>query len=179
MENPTILHQIAFLYIGFAQLSNNEIPLAQEMEIKRKIAEWLDLSYKNVDQYEMVMRESLQWFNTIEDKEKQNQLLDIAKEIASNENMDLVMVKKVLSEIRDIAISNGRFDQGEKNLHDKIASKMGVDIITTDPECEIPSTKSDEELEDENSEDYKSKSKGIGFKYGSTIQTKKKGKPKK
>ena len=73
MENPSFYHLLTFLYIAFAKVSNNDITLAQEMAIKRKIAEWLDLSYRNVDQYEMVMRESLQWFNSYEDDEQKTQ----------------------------------------------------------------------------------------------------------
>jgi len=180
MENPTILHQLAFLYIGFGQLSNNDIPLEQEMAIKRKIAEWIDLSYKNVDQYEMVMRESLSWFNTIDNEKKEEKLMKVADEITSNDHMDPVMIKKVLSEIRDIAVSNGKFDQGEKKLHDKIAARMGVNIVTADVDCEIPIPNSDEEKpDDEKSQSEKAKSKGIGFKYGNTVDTKKKRKSKK
>ena len=45
--------------IGFINhAKNNEIPLDQEMAIKRKVAQWMDLSFRNVDQYEMVMKEN-------------------------------------------------------------------------------------------------------------------------
>ena len=114
MENPSFYHLVTFLYIGFAKLSNNEITLAQEMSIKRKIAEWLDLSYRNVDQYEMIMRESLQWFNSYPEDEQKTHLLIIANQIANTDAIDEIVIKKVLSEIRDIAVSNGVFQQEEK-----------------------------------------------------------------
>lgn len=180
MENPTILHELAFLYIGFAQLSNNEIPIEQELAIKRKIAEWLDLSYKNVDQYEMLMRESLSWINSIDEKKKEEVLMSVAAKIIMNENMDSVMVKKVLSEIRDIAVSNGKFDQREKILHDKIAARMGENIITADADCKIITPNGEEEEQiDGTSQNKSAKSHGIGFKYGTTKETKNKGKSKK
>ncbi|MBD79419.1 MAG: hypothetical protein CL840_10900 [Crocinitomicaceae bacterium] len=179
MENPTILHLIAFLYIGFAKLSNNEIPIEEEMAIKRKIAEWLDLSYKNVDQYEMVMRETLEWFNSVDEKIKEDQLMAVAGQIAGNENMDIVNIKRVLSEIRDIAVSNGKFDRGEKKLHDKIAAVMGVSIVTVDEDCAEPVDGKKKTGQPGSSKEKSKKNKGIGFRYGKSEQPDKKSSPKK
>ena len=124
MQNPTFLHLLTFLYIGYAKLSNNDIKLPQEMSIKRKIAEWIDLSYRNVDKYEMVMRESLQWFNSIAKNEQKEQILLIANQIANTDTIDEIVIRKVLSEIRDIAVSTGVFAQGEKVLHDELAATI-------------------------------------------------------
>ncbi|MDE0770767.1 MAG: hypothetical protein OSB25_01015 [Salibacteraceae bacterium] len=166
MENPSFFHLLTFLYIGFAKLSNNEIPLAQEMSIKRKIAEWLDLSYRNVDQYEMIMRESLQWFNTIEENKQKEHLLIIANQIATTDTIDEIVVKKILSEIRDISVSTGIFEQSEKVLHDELAKTMGINIVTIDDHCEPLKnlTKKTEEIE----EAVAKKNKSIGFRYGNT-----------
>jgi translation initiation factor IF-2 len=163
MENPTFFHLLAYLYIGFAKLSNNEIPLEEEMAIKRKIAQWMDLSYRNVDQYEMVMRQSLEWFNQ-QTGDAEQALMEVASEITKIENVDDIILKKVLSEIRDIAVSNGKFDQGEKLLHDKLGAQMGISITTIDDHCEplkeAPKKK-------KRSSTKKADTEGaIGFKYG-------------
>jgi len=166
MENPSFYHLVTFLYIGFAKLSNNEITLAQEMSIKRKIAEWLDLSYRNVDQYEMIMRESLQWFNSYPEDEQKTHLLIIANQIANTDAIDEIVIKKVLSEIRDIAVSNGVFQQEEKMLHDELAKIMGVNIKTIDDHCGPLEnlTKKTEEIE----EAVAIKNQTIGFRYGNS-----------
>jgi len=166
MENPSFYHLLTFLYIGFAKLSNNEITLAQEMSIKRKIAEWLDLSYRNVDQYEMIMRESLQWFNSYPEDEQKTHLLIIANQIANTDTIDEIVIKKVLSEIRDIAVSNGVFQQEEKMLHDELAKIMGVNIKTIDDHCGPLEnlTKKTEEIE----EAVAIKNQTIGFRYGNS-----------
>ena len=166
MENPSFYHLLTFLYIGFAKLSNNEITLAQEMSIKRKIAEWLDLSYRNVDQCEMIMRESLQWFNSYPEDEQKTHLLIIANQIANTDTIDEIVIKKVLSEIRDIAVSNGVFQQEEKMLHDELAKIMGVNIKTIDDHCGPLEnlTKKTEEIE----EAVAIKNQTIGFRYGNS-----------
>lgn len=166
MENPSFYHLLTFLYIGFAKLSNNEITLAQEMSIKRKIAEWLDLSYRNVEQYEMIMRESLQWFNSYPEDEQKTYLLIIANQIANTDTIDEIVIKKVLSEIRDIAVSNGVFQQEEKMLHDELAKIMGVNIKTIDDHCGPLEnlTKKTEEIE----EAVAIKNQTIGFRYGNS-----------
>ncbi|MDA7730188.1 hypothetical protein N8833_00300 [Salibacteraceae bacterium] len=166
MENPSFYHLLTFLYIGFAKLSNNEITLAQEMSIKRKIAEWLDLSYRNVDQYEMIMRESLQWFNSYPEDVQKTHLLIIANQIANTDTIDEIVIKKVLSEIRDIAVSNGVFQQEEKMLHDELAKIMGVNIKTIDDHCGPLEnlTKKTEEIE----EAVAIKNQTIGFRYGNS-----------
>lgn len=166
MENPSFYHLLTFLYIGFAKLSNNEITLAQEMSIKRKIAEWLDLSYRNVEQYEMIMRESLQWFNSYPEDEQKTHLLIIANQIANTDTIGEIVIKKVLSEIRDIAVSNGVFQQEEKMLHDELAKIMGVNIKTIDDHCGPLEnlTKKTEEIE----EAVAIKNQTIGFRYGNS-----------
>ncbi len=164
MENPSFFHLLTFLYIGFAKLSNNDILLAQEMSIKRKIAEWLDLSYRNVDQYEMIMRESLQWFNSIEEDQQKEHLLLIANQIATTDTIDEIVIKKVLSEIRDISVSTGKFVQSEKMLHDELAKTMGINIRTIDDHCGPLENlnKKTEEIE----EAVAKKNNTIGFRYG-------------
>lgn len=163
MENPSFFHLLTFLYIGFAKLSNNDILLAQEMSIKRKIAEWLDLSYRNVDQYEMIMRESLQWFNSIEENKQKEHLLLIANQIATTETIDEIVIKKVLSEIRDISVSTGKFEQSEKVLHDELAKTMGINIKTIDDHCG-PLENLNEKTEE--IEAAVAKNNSIGFRYG-------------
>lgn len=167
MENPTFYHLLAFLYIGFGKLSNNDIPLEQEMAIKRKIAQWMDLSFRNVDQYEMVMRQTLEWFNSVKDKPK-DALMSVAATIAKLDNIDDIMLKKILSEVRDVAVSNGKFDQGEKVLHDEIAATMGINIVTIDDHCGPLETLSEEQQKEqkENSSSNQEDSGSIGFKYG-------------
>lgn len=166
MQNPTFYHLLTFLYIGYAKLSTGDIPLKQEMSIKRKIAEWLDLSYRNVDQYEIVMKESLHCFNSIDEKDQKEQLVLIANQIANTENVDEIVVRKVLSEIRDIALSTGIFEQGEKVLHDELAAAMGISMKTIDDHCgpleNLP--KKAEEIQ----EQVEKKNNQIGFRYGQT-----------
>lgn len=180
MENPTFFHLLTFLYIGYAKISNNDIPLEQEMSIKRKIAQWLDLSFRNVDQYEMVMKESLTWFNSVPEKEQKAHLLMVANQISKVDEVDDIVIKKILSEIRDIAVSNGLFQQSEKILHDELAKMMGVNIRTIDDHCgpleKLPKSKTTANTEVE------VQSQGtIGFRYGLSTSAKKtpaKNKPK-
>ena len=166
MENPTFFHLLTYLYIGFTKLSNNDVSLDHEMAIKRKIAQWMDLSFRNVDQYEMVMRESLQWFNSYEDDEQKTHLLIIANQIANTDNIDEIVIRKILSEIRDISVSNGIFEQSEKLLHDEIAKTMGINIRTVDDHCGPLEnlSKKTEEIE----EAVAIKNQTIGFRYGNS-----------
>ncbi|MGB0403881.1 MAG: hypothetical protein ACPGEG_07265 [Salibacteraceae bacterium] len=180
MENPTFFHLLTFLYIGYAKISNSDIPLEQEMSIKRKIAQWLDLSFRNVDQYEMIMKESLAWFNSVPEKQQKAHLLMVANKISKVDDVDDIVIKKVLSEIRDIAVSNGLFQQSEKILHDELAKVMGVNIKTVDDHCgpleNLPKSETDKKTE------LEVKPKGsIGFRYGLSTDKKKtpaKNKPK-
>ena len=132
MDNPTILHQLAFLYIAFAKISNNKLPISEEISIKKKIAKWMDLSYKNVGEYEMVMKQSLKWFNETPTKNKKESLLTVAHTISKDPLIDKEALEQILSEIRDISIADGKFEKGEKELHDQIASEFGFSISTID-----------------------------------------------
>ena len=152
MNNPTILHLLAYLYIAFAKTSNNKLPIEEEITIKKKIAKWMDLSYKNVGEFEMVMRQSLEWFNETPEEDRTAIMLHVANEITKNELMDQDALEQVLSEIRDISISDGYFEKGEKLLHDKIAEVFGFNIITTDEPNSI---------------------KAVGFKYNQKPKVKK------
>ena len=173
MENPTFFHLLTYLYIGFTKLSNNDVSLDHEMAIKRKIAQWMDLSFRNVDQYEMVMRETLEWFNSVQEERQEQEdqekfFFEIANVLTKNENVDQFMLTRILSEIRDIAVANGKFQQEEKVLHDKLAASMGINISTIDDHCgplkEIPKQKEKKSTKKKKDSEYKDGS--IGFKYG-------------
>lgn len=128
---------IAYLFIGFAKLSNDKLPFEEEVEIKRKMARWMDLSYKNVEQYELVMKESLEWFNETPVDSRKDTLIEVAKLITLDEFIDREALSRILSELRDISVSDGKFEKGEKILHDKIAEVFGFQITTTDQPDEI------------------------------------------
>jgi len=56
----------------------------------------------------------------------------VAKAINQIEELTLENKKTFLSDIRDIAVVDGRFNETEKHMHDIIARELGINEMTTD-----------------------------------------------
>jgi len=128
MKEPGIYHLLAFIYIAFAKESNGRLADAEEREIKTIIARWMKVNYRNINDYESVMAQSLEWFNSIDDKKRKNELVKVMTKLANTDGVDLEMKKQILSEIRDISISDGKYDKCERDFHDQLALTFGFDI---------------------------------------------------
>ena len=68
--------------------------------------------------------------------EKLANVLKVAKSINLIEGFTIENKKTFLSDIRDIAVADGRFSQDEKNMHDMIAKELGINIMTTDKDIQ-------------------------------------------
>ena len=128
MKEPGIYHLLAFIYIAFANESNGTLAEAEEREIKTIIARWMNVNYRNINEYESVMSYSLNWFNSIDEKKRKNELIKVMTKLANTDGVDLEMKKQILSEIRDISVSDGKYDKYERNFHDRLALTFGFDI---------------------------------------------------
>ena len=59
-------------------------------------------------------------------------VLNISQSISNLEGFDEESRKSFLSDIRDIAVADGRFSDREKEMHDIIGRELGVNIMTVD-----------------------------------------------
>ena len=125
-------HLFCFVYIGFANLSNQKLEEEDMNEIQRKIAIWMNVNFSNVVEFNLILHQSSEWYNHIKQEEKLNSLLEVVRSIRELEGLNLEDLKSFLSDIRDIAIANGRFNEDEKQLHDKIARELGINVMTSD-----------------------------------------------
>jgi tellurite resistance protein len=128
MKDPTLYHLLTFLYISFAKESNGKLAPEEEAEIKTIIARWMNVDYRNINDFERVIKESLTWFNEVPQKDRMTELLKVVKLLTNTDGVDLEMKKKILSEIRDISVADGRYDKYEKAFHDEIAHAFGIGI---------------------------------------------------
>ncbi len=132
-DRITPFHLINFLYIGFAHLTNGEITDAEYAEIQKSSAKWFKVDYSNIALFNKILEETTQWYNSIEsDNEKYQSLLEIATQLGNLEEMTADNRKELLSNIRDIAVADGRFGENEKRMHDVIGKKLGINIMTSD-----------------------------------------------
>ena len=125
-------HLFCFVYIGFSNLSNQKLEEKDMNEIQRKIAIWMNVNFSNVVEFNLILHQSSEWYNHIKQQEKLNSLLEVTRSIRELKELNQEDLKSFLSDIRDIAIANGRFNEDEKQLHDKIARELGINVMTSD-----------------------------------------------
>ena len=129
-SNQTPYHLFCFVYLGFAQLSNKDFIEKEIEEIQKKIAIWMDVNPSNIIEFKKIMDETINWYQGIRESEKLNSVLEIARQINEIKGFTLENKKTFLSDIRDIAVADGRFNSDEKHLHDRIAKELGINIMT-------------------------------------------------
>tara|TARA_B110000977_G_C11065015_1_gene487467 strand:+ start:2253 stop:2684 length:432 start_codon:yes stop_codon:yes gene_type:complete len=125
-------HLFCFVYVGFAHLSNASITDHIIEEIERKIASWMEVNPSNVVAFNRVLKETYDWYHSLKGEEKLKTVFKVAKSINKIEGFGTENKKTFLSDIRDIAVADGRFNHDEKNMHDMIAKELGINIMTTD-----------------------------------------------
>ena len=135
-NKPTPHHLFCFVYIGFAHLSNDTITEETIEEIERKIASWMNVNPTNIVEFNRVIQESYDWYNSLKSDEKLGTVLNVAKSINEITGFNVENKKTFLSDIRDIAVADGRFSEDEKNMHDMIAKELGINIMTTEKDIQ-------------------------------------------
>lgn len=125
-------HLLCFVCDGFANLSNPNMSKKTYDEIESKIATWINVNPSNIVKFTNLINDTINWYNSIKTSEKRNYVLKIAKSINIKGIITLERKKSFLSDIRDIAVADGVFNSEEKNLHDRIAKELGINIMTTD-----------------------------------------------
>ena len=129
-SNQTPYHLFCFVYLGFAQLSNKDFIEKEIEEIQKKIAIWMDVNPSNIIEFNKIMDETINWYQGIRESEKLESVLEIARHINEIKSFTLENKKTFLSDIRDIAVADGRFNSEEKHLHDRIAKELGINMMT-------------------------------------------------
>ena len=129
-SNQTPYHLFCFVYLGFAQLSNKDFIEKEIEEIQKKIAIWMDVNPSNIIEFKKIMDETIYWYQGIRESEKLESVLEIARHINEIKSFTLENKKTFLSDIRDIAVADGRFNSEEKHLHDRIAKELGINMMT-------------------------------------------------
>lgn len=131
-NNQTTYHLFCFVYLGFAQISNKDFIEKEIKEIQKKIALWMDVNPSNILEFNRIMNETINWYQSIKENKKPESVLEIARRINGIEGFKLENKKTFLSDIRDIAVADGRFNSDEKHLHDRIAKELGINMMTID-----------------------------------------------
>ena len=129
-SNQTPYHLFCFVYLGFAQLSNKDFIEKEIEEIQKKIAIWMDVNPSNIIEFKKIMDETINWYQSIKENKRLESVLEIARRINGIEGFTLENKKTFLSDIRDIAVADGRFNSDEKHLHDRIAKELGINMMT-------------------------------------------------
>jgi uncharacterized tellurite resistance protein B-like protein len=133
VEKLTPFHLINFLYIGFAHLTDGKITDEEYAEIQKSSAKWFKVDYNNISVFNQILEETTQWYNGIEsDNAKYQTLLEVSEQLAQIKELDEESRKELLSNLRDIAVADGRFGENEKRMHDVIGKNLGVNIMTSD-----------------------------------------------
>ena len=125
-------HLLCFVCVGFANLSNPNMSIKTYDEIESKVATWINVNPSNIVKFTNLINDTINWYQSIKTSEKRNYVLKIAKSINTKGIITLERKKSFLSDIRDIAVADGVFNSDEKNLHDRIAKELGINIMTTD-----------------------------------------------
>ena len=128
-NNQSPYHLFCFVYLGFAQLSNKDF-IEKEIDEIKKIAIWMNLNPSNILEFNKIMDETINWYQSIKESEKLESVLEIARQINQIKGFTLENKKTFLSDIRDIAVADGRFNSDEKHLHDRIAKELGINMMT-------------------------------------------------
>ena len=77
------------------------------------------------------MDETINWYQSIKEKERQESVLEITRRINGIVSFTHENKKTFLSDIRDIAVADGRFNSYE-NIYNKIAKELGINLMTID-----------------------------------------------
>lgn len=131
-NNLTSYHLFCFVYIGFAHLTSENISQETIEEIERKVATWMNVSPSNIVEFNKILHETSDWYNRLKAEDKLETVLTVAKSIKAIEGFTLENRKAFLSDIRDIAVADGRFSSEEKHMHDIIGKELGINIMTSD-----------------------------------------------
>ena len=131
-SNQTPYHLFCFVYLGFAEISNKDFIEKEIEEIQKKIAVLMDVNPSNILQFNRIMNETINWYQSIKENKKLESVLEIARRINGIEGFTLENKKTFLSDIRDIAVADNRFNSDEKHLHDIIAKELGINMMTID-----------------------------------------------
>ena len=123
MKNILILLEILFFFIQASQ--EYQIGYIQEPLLVYRIHN-NNFTSKNLKLY---INELSLW---IKENERLESVLEIARRINGIEGFTLENKKTFLSDIRDIAVADGRFNSDEKHLHDRIAKELGINMMTID-----------------------------------------------
>ena len=132
ISNQTPYHLFCFVYLGFAQISNKDFSKIEIEEIQKKIALWMDVNPSIILEFNRIMDETINWYQSIKENKKLESVLEIARHINAIKDFTLENKKTFLSDIRDIAVADGRFNSDEKHLHDRIAKELGINMMTID-----------------------------------------------
>ena len=98
----------------------------------KKITIWMNINPFNILEFNKIMDETINWYESIKENQRLESLLEIARRINGIEGFKLKKIKKFLSNIRDIAVADSRFNSDEKHLHDRIAKELGINVMTID-----------------------------------------------
>jgi len=132
-KQMTIYHFLFVMYLGYAHLTDKNVTEEEGIEIQRKAARWFKVDHTNIDQFNKIMMESTTWYNSVEtDKERFQLLMQVSENLGRVKELDLQTRKDILSDLRDIAVADGRFDEKEKQLHDVIGKNLGINIMTSE-----------------------------------------------
>ena len=69
-SNQRPYHLFCFVYLGFAQLSNKDFIEKEIDEIQKKIAIWMNLNPSNILEFNKIMDETINWYQSIKEKER-------------------------------------------------------------------------------------------------------------
>lgn len=90
----------------------------------------MNLNPSNILEFNKIMDETINWYHSIKENERLESVLGIARSINAIKGFTLENKKTFLSDIRDIAVADGRFNSDEKHLHDRIAKELGINMMT-------------------------------------------------
>ncbi|MCT4665843.1 MAG: hypothetical protein N4A45_11480 [Flavobacteriales bacterium] len=132
-QEVSVYHYLFVLYLGYAHLTDRKVTEEEGAEIQKKAAKWFKVDFNNIHVFNKIMMESTNWYNSLKtDEEKYQLLMQVSEGLGKVQDLDLNTRKDILSDLRDIAVTDGRFSDSEKQLHDLIGKNLGINIMTTD-----------------------------------------------
>jgi uncharacterized tellurite resistance protein B-like protein len=132
-QELTVYHYLFVLYIGYAHLADRKITEEEGIEIQQKAAKWFKVDHTNIHIFNKIMMEATNLYNsTQKDEEKYALLIQVSEALGNVKELDVETRKDILSDLRDIAVADGRFAESEKQLHDLIGKNLGINIMTAD-----------------------------------------------
>ncbi|MGB0998844.1 MAG: hypothetical protein ACPGVE_00740 [Flavobacteriales bacterium] len=132
-KQATVYHYIFILYLAYAHLTDRKVSEEEGVEVQKKSAKWFKVNHNNIHIFNKIMMEATAWYNaTKDDRGKYELLMNVTKTLAQIKEIDINARKDILSDLRDIAVADGRFGEEEKSLHDLIGKELGINILTAD-----------------------------------------------